>query len=128
MGGIIGGIKGMAKEVYKPVESGKGKMDGDIFKQIGGNPASMKDDSYSGHEMLVEKMKGDYVYLRNPWGDIDRSNFGTDRSDTSPRRKVENNGPHPGGVVVMNKDDFYGRLKAYHIQRQSLIERFFGSR
>lgn len=88
----------------------------------------MKDNSYSGHELLVEKMKGDYVYLRNPWGDMERSNFGTDSSDTTPRRKTANNGPHPGGVVIMEKGDFYDRLQVYHTQRQSLLERFFGSR
>ncbi len=53
------------------------------------------------HALTVERIEGDYVYLRNPHG-IDEDGKGS-----GPPREVV---PGQTGQIRMRKDDFYGRL------------------
>lgn len=59
-----------------------------------------KDDVHANHALAIEKIEGDKVYLRNPWGD------GESGGDNGPPRELT--GEH--GQVVMSKTDFFDRL------------------
>ncbi len=59
-----------------------------------------KDDIHANHALAIEKIEGDKVYLRNPWGD------GENGGENGPPRELT--GEH--GQVVMNKSDFFDRL------------------
>ena len=59
-----------------------------------------KDDKHANHALAIEKIAGDKVYLRNPWGD------GETGGDNGPPRELV--GEH--GQVVMSKSDFFDRL------------------
>lgn len=59
-----------------------------------------KDDKHANHALAIEKIEGDKVYLRNPWGD------GETGGDNGPPRELV--GEH--GQVVMSKSDFFDRL------------------
>ncbi|MFN8606620.1 MAG: hypothetical protein U0931_03745 [Vulcanimicrobiota bacterium] len=59
-----------------------------------------KDDVHANHALAIEKIEGDKVYLRNPWGD------GETGGDNGPPRQLV--GEH--GQVVMSKSDFFDRL------------------
>jgi len=59
-----------------------------------------KDDIHANHALAIEKIEGDKVYLRNPWGD------GETGGDNGPPRELA--GEH--GQVVMTKADFFDRL------------------
>ncbi len=54
------------------------------------------------HALAVTKMDGDYVYLRNPWGNDEKGG-----SNGPPREVVDPN----TGLVRMKKDDFYAHLQ-----------------
>lgn len=56
---------------------------------------------HTGHEMLVTKIEGDKVYLRNPWG---RDEDGS--AAMGPRRQVLND----NGDIVMSRADFQANL------------------
>lgn len=53
------------------------------------------------HALTVDRIDGDYVYLRNPWGVTE------DGKGNGPPREVV---PGQTGQVRMRKDDFYARL------------------
>ncbi|MBN9416356.1 MAG: hypothetical protein J0I12_13010 [Candidatus Eremiobacteraeota bacterium] len=53
------------------------------------------------HALTITKMDGDYVYLRNPWGNDEKGG-----TNGPPREVVDPN----TGLVRMKKDDFYARL------------------
>lgn len=59
-----------------------------------------KDDIHANHALAIEKIEGDKVYLRNPWGD------GETGGENGPPRELV--GEH--GQVVMSKSDFFDRL------------------
>ncbi|MBS2036998.1 hypothetical protein JST97_18555 [bacterium] len=53
------------------------------------------------HALTVERIDGDYIYLRNPWGNDEKGG-----TNGPPREVVD----PKTGVVRMKKDDFYSRL------------------
>jgi len=55
------------------------------------------------HALSVDRIDGDYVYLRNPWGDNEKGG-----SNGPPREVVD----PKTGLVRMKKDDFYERLNS----------------
>ena len=58
------------------------------------------DDKHANHALSIEKIEGDKVYLRNPWGD------GETGGDSGPPRELIGE----KGEVVMSKEDFFARL------------------
>ena len=53
------------------------------------------------HALSVDRIDGDYVYLRNPWGNDEKGG-----GNGPPREVVD----PKTGLVRMKKDDFYSRL------------------
>jgi len=67
------------------------------------------------HALAVEKIDGEYVYLRNPWGDGDAGSALDGPGSTLPEREAvppEGTGPS-GGHIKMKKDVFYSNLTHY---------------
>jgi hypothetical protein len=70
------------------------------------------------HALTVDRIDGDYVYLRNPWGNDEKGG-----SNGPPREVVDPN----TGLVRMKKDDFYSRLSEVTEQHddRGLISRWW---
>lgn len=65
------------------------------------------DGTPGGHKLLLERIEGDFVYLRNPWGSEERG----DRRGDEPEREVVGRGGH----IRMTVEEFFRRLRNYNL-------------
>ncbi|MBX3172056.1 MAG: hypothetical protein KF760_31910 [Candidatus Eremiobacteraeota bacterium] len=91
-------------------------------------------DSY--HALTVDRIEGDYVYLRNPWGFGESGNSDGSRSPVRQALRSEtpsvfgdNSDPGiprgPAGSLRMKRDEFFANLSEYHVLQEdpSLLEK-----
>ena len=67
-----------------------------------------------GHELAIENIDKEYVYIRNPRGDREKGGP-EDISENLPPREVVSDGINSGGHIRLKKEDFYKRLMDYII-------------
>lgn len=82
---------------------------GEAFQRGVEVPVSMNwapKGEHARHVVAVEKMDGDYVYIRNPHGALDDG-----RPQSGPEREVVGE----GGRVRMTRDEFFSRLIFYNV-------------
>ncbi len=100
------------QEMQKSLKAGNDVV---VSLKWGKNP----DGSIGGHQVIVEKIEGDYVYIRNPWGSGDRGGP-EDTAKNLPAREVQEgyDKNQSGGHIKISKEEFYKRLKVYHIPKE----------
>ena len=72
---------------------------------------SKREGKHGYHALSVSTMKGDYVYLDNPWGESKNLPEGVERHGE-------------GGQVRMNKEEFFSRLRGYTAYDVGMLESF----
>lgn len=99
------------KELQQALQSGKTVVVSlDWGKNASGGTA--------GHELVVEKIEGEFVYIRNPWGDGDQGGKADTTKNLPERIVTKGDGKSgSGGHIKISKKEFYERLNNYHLPK-----------